>query len=188
MAQTPKKGSKPPDTGVLQWEWTEPRLQAATYVAEGKITDTEICARVGIGESMLDLWKRHPQFREMVQSILEEYKERIRAKSIAILERRVDSYLEDFEATNIILQERGDGAGAQRGARGGSRTGYIVEDFKGKDADVPVYTFDAGLLRARIAIREAIQEELGQKITKQEITGKGGGPLTVLIAPEDADL
>lgn len=179
-----------PPEGVKNWEWTTPRLEAAHLVAEGKLRDSAICAKVGVGETTLDMWKRHPEFQQAIADMLEEYKKSVRARALALIEGRVDTYMDDFEATNIILQERGAGEPEYQGAKGGKRTGYIVTDYKGKDADQPVYSYDAGLLRARIAIREAIQDELGQKVSKAstEISGPGGKPLTVVIAKDDEGL
>jgi hypothetical protein len=81
-----------------------------------------------------------------------------RQKTIALHGRRVDSYLRDFKATDIILEERGE----QLKNISGGRTGYIVKDYKGKNADVPVYAFDGALFRERRAIREQLAKELGQ--------------------------
>lgn len=45
---------------------------------------------------------------------------------------------------------------------GGIETGFIVKDYKGKDADQPVYTFDKSLFDARLKLRQQLATELGQ--------------------------
>jgi hypothetical protein len=56
------------------------------------------------------------------------------------------------------LRERG----AELADISGDKTGYIVRDYKGKDADTPVYAFDTGLFREARALREQLAKELGQ--------------------------
>jgi hypothetical protein len=57
-----------------------------------------------------------------------------------------------------ILRERG----AELAEISGGKTGYITRDYKGKDADTPVYAFDTGLFREARALREQLAKELGQ--------------------------
>lgn len=56
---------------------------------------------------------------------------------------------------------------------GGMETGFIAKDYKGKDADQPVYFFDKALFDARLKLREQLAKELGQWDTK----GKNEAPV-----------
>jgi hypothetical protein len=53
-------------------------------------------------------------------------------------------------------------SGAELAEISGGKTGYISRDYKGKDADTPVYAFDAPLFREARALREQLAKELGQ--------------------------
>lgn len=71
---------------------------------------------------------------------------------------------------------------------GGARTGYIVRDYKGKDADVPTYAFDAALYREERSTLMEIADELGQLVKRSEITGKDGAPISITITADDERL
>jgi hypothetical protein len=62
-----------------------------------------------------------------------------------------------------VVQEGGavPGSGMFNPA-GGMETGFIVKDYKGKDADQAVYSFDKALFDARLKLREQLSRELGQ--------------------------
>jgi hypothetical protein len=66
--------------------------------------------------------------------------------------------LADWDRIQTILRERG----AELAEISGGKTGYISRDYKGKDADTPVYAFDTGLFREARALREQLAKELGQ--------------------------
>jgi hypothetical protein len=104
-------------------------------VADDHLIDEDIAAKVGISSKQLVRWKEQ-----------------------VVRARRIESYLADLEATSTILQERA----AELAHISGGKTGYIVRDYKGKDVDRPVYSFDVALFRERRAIREQLAKELGQ--------------------------
>jgi hypothetical protein len=54
----------------------------------------------------------------------------------------------------------------------GGTTGLLVKDYKGKDADQPVYKVDTRLLAELRAHEKQAAEELGQWSEKQELTGE----------------
>lgn len=161
--------------------WTATKEQAARLLAEDGASDAEISSQLDIGRRTLARWKESDLFQKRVEEYLEAYKKRVLSKSIALKERRIESYLKDFAATEAVLQERG---AELDGEIGGGATGYICKDFKGKDADTPVYQFDAALFRERLKLREQLAKELGQWTEKTELTGKDGGPLTVQMLDE----
>src|SRR6516164_6571717 len=70
---------------------------------------------------------------------------------------RIESYLADWDRIQTILRERG----TELAEISGGKTGYISRDYKGKDADTPVYAFDAPLFREARALREQLAKELG---------------------------
>jgi hypothetical protein len=144
--------------GLEVWKWTPKRELAARLIAESGLPDKQIAAQVGVSHRALCNWKYHPEFASRVDEYLRVYAETVRRKGIAALERRIDSYLADWDRIETILRERGK---EMAGISGGS-TGLIALDYKGKDADTPVYAFDAGLMREARALREQLAKELGQ--------------------------
>ncbi len=148
--------------------WTAKRQQAARLIAESFRSIQEIAKIVKVSDRAIYEWRKHPEFAARVEELTKEFAETVRKKGVAVLERRIESYLKDFEATDIILQERGaqlteEGVDPKEDPYvGGARTGYITRDYRGKDADRPVYQFDNPLFRARLALREQLAKELGQ--------------------------
>jgi len=170
--------------------WTKTRETAAFLVADDRLKDEEIAAKVGVTGRQLDRWKVHPEFAERVREHVAAWKAEIRRRGLAIKERRVESLIRDFEATEVIVQERGKQLDQEllpddeRSAyAGGARTGFIARDWKGKDATAPVYQFDAALMRERRELRRQIAVELGDWVERRdleaEVTGKDGGPIRV---------
>jgi hypothetical protein len=53
----------------------------------------------------------------------------------------------------------------------GGATGLLLKDYKGKDADQPVYKVDTRLLAELRAHEKQAAEELGQWSEKRELTG-----------------
>lgn len=170
---------------ATEFKWNASRERAAQMVADDRETDQCIADTVGISKAQLERWKRNPEFAARVQQHVEAWKERILKRGLAVKERRIESYNADFEATEVILRERGAELAE---VCGGGSTGYIVRDYKGKDADRPVYMFDAALFRERRAIREQIADELGQLVKRSEITGKNGGAINITISADDERL
>jgi hypothetical protein len=56
----------------------------------------------------------------------------------------------------------------------GGTTGLLVKDYKGKDADTPVYKIDTGALSALLAHEKQAAAELGQWSEKHAVTVKDG--------------
>jgi hypothetical protein len=72
-----------------------------------------------------------------------------------------------------------DGNKRREGAPGGA-TGFITRDFKStRDALIPVYAFDAALMKERRELRKQIAQELGEWTEKHELAGRDGGPIAI---------
>ena len=56
--------------------------------------------------------------------LVAEFDRNVRLRGIAVLVRRIESYLADFEATSTVLQERA----AELAHISGDKTGYIARD------------------------------------------------------------
>jgi hypothetical protein len=93
--------------GLEVWKWTPKRELAARLIAESGLPDKQIAAQVGVSHRALCNWKYHPEFVSRVDEYLRAYAETVRRKGIAALERRLDSYLEDWDRIQTTLRERG---------------------------------------------------------------------------------
>jgi hypothetical protein len=149
-----------------KFAWSQQREDAAQLVADDRLSNDAIAAQVGISAKQLERWKLNPEFAARVDKHIALWRERVRRQGLALKERRIESLIADFSSTDVILAERGaqnEQAVSERDPyAGGSRTGFITRDFKGKDADTPVYSFDAALMRERRELRRQIAQELGE--------------------------
>jgi hypothetical protein len=151
-----------------KFAWSQQREEAAQLVADDRLSNDAIALKIGVSTKQLGRWKANPEFAARVASHVAAWRERIRRRGLALKERRIESLIADFASTDVILAERGAQLVDQKPTNasdpyaGGSRTGFITRDFKGKDADTPVYSFDAALMRERRELRRQIAQELGE--------------------------
>jgi len=140
-------------------------------------TGEEIGAAAGVHRVSYERWKRRPEFQERVAEIVKSYKLKIRRQGQAIKERRVQSLIDDFNATTQILRERGidaewmdeHGNVNSDGGPGGG-TGFIAREYQDKQA---VYKFDAALMKSRMELRRQIAIELGEWEEKTAVEHSG---------------
>lgn len=90
-----------------------------------------------------------------------------KAARLRQLEQVYDLHLE-------LIQARGK---EMAGEIAGGATGLMVRDYKGKDADTPVYKYDAALIREMRGMLDDIAREMGDRKNNVDITTKGQ-PLT----------
>ncbi len=89
------------------WKWTDPRERAAQLVAEDRLTDIQIAAKVGIAERSLERWKLVPEFRARVQEHVAKFRERITSEGLAQKENRVAFIRSRLAALRGIVRSRG---------------------------------------------------------------------------------
>ena len=106
--------------------WTRRLEESARLVADDNRSDDEIAAEVGISRTQLNRWKQNPEFRRRVEEHVALWREEIRKKGLAIKERRIQSYIDDFEAIQAIRRERSDSYQATPGGK----TGYVILEKK----------------------------------------------------------
>jgi hypothetical protein len=159
------------------WVWTKDREKAAQMVADVQWTGEDIGEKVGVHRVTIERWKRCPEFQERVTQIIDSYKTKIRRQGQAIKERRVQSLIDDFNATTRILRERGldaewmDEHGNVNSDGGpGGVTGFIAREYQDRKS---VYKFDAALMKSRMELRRQIAIELGEWEEKTAIEHSG---------------
>jgi phage terminase small subunit len=118
-----------------------------------------------------------------IAAAIEIHREAIRQNSIVNQQRRIDTYVDDFERLNRLIEARAADQATKAGP--GGDTGLIVRQFKiignGRDAQVvEEFAFDAAVITARQNLRKQIAQELGQFVDKKEFSGDGV-PLTIVF-------
>lgn len=94
------------ESGEREWKWTGQRETAAALVAADEIPDREIAARVGVVERTLERWKLAPEFRQRVDAHIRAFKDRVRRRGIAILEKRVAALDDRWNRLQEVIAQR----------------------------------------------------------------------------------
>lgn len=160
--------------------WTRRQEQAARLVAEDDKPDEGIASELGISRPTLARWKRHPNFRERVRSIVAEMRAAILSEGIADMATRIAALDDRWDRMRQVIIERAESP--ETAHVPGGKTGLIVHNVKGigKGDDfqvIDLYEVDVGLLSELRAAEQQAAKQLGQWIEKGELTGKDGGPL-----------
>lgn len=106
-------------------------------------------------------WETRKQFKDDIESL-----------PLANKEARIRNKQERFDALDEIRLSRADDMEGDYRMPGG-QTGLLCKDYKGKDADQLVLSVDLGLLTEMRALEESIAAELGQVVTRKDITSNG---------------
>lgn len=171
------------------FDWTDSKEQAALLLAEGKQSISAIAAQLTVSEKTVDRWNAQPEFRARIEQHVGAFREHASAQKYATKGERVAVLGLLIDKQLQIIAERGDSLEMQ--SVPGGTGGLVCVTWKklgsGEEADlVPEYTADTGLAREIRGSLEQIAEELGQRVTRNEHTGKNGGPIQV--APAKLDL
>jgi hypothetical protein len=153
------------DNNRTPWIWTKQRHAAAIFLAEGELTDCEICQKVGRSRAQLWRWKQHPEFAARVQQIAKAIGDRLRHHAIARKVRRVEALNERWEKMHQIIAERA--AAEEMQAVPGGKTGLVVKTVKGVEKGddfrlVESYEVDTALLKAILEHERRAAEEAGE--------------------------
>lgn len=157
---------------ATEFKWNKQRELAARFISEDEISDAEIAEKIGTSHRQLARWKLLPAFQARVDEHVAAWKARIIERGLAIRERRLQSLMGMADRIELIAKERGvelDGEAA------GGSSGLICKDYKGKDADQPVYAFDAALVREHRLTLEAIAKEVSPAAKAEDL----GGSVTI---------
>lgn len=152
--------------------WASPQVDAAQLIAEGRLTQEDVAARVGVSLSTLKRWLRVSEFADRVDSLVDDYRKAVRRRGLAILERRVESVNDRWLRLRRVIEERADDPDMAEVP--GGRTGLIVKDYKtvgaGESATVmPIYSVDTALLKEIREHEKQAAQELGQWTEKRTI-------------------
>lgn len=159
---------------ITGFQWDERRLIAAQMVAEGKVTHDATAEAAGISSAALAKWKLAPEFQERVAQIVAEMAEALKKKGVRVRENRLAYLQRRIDKMHALIEAR---AVELNGEVAGGETGLIVRDYKGKDADVPVYRFDAALVKELREHEKQAAIEVGEWAEKRVLAGDSEEPL-----------
>ena len=163
--------------GAKSSKWDDKREKAALLLAEDVESDQVIAFQCGVTYQTIARWKRVICFndrvnehRTRINEHLEQYRAALLRRSIADRYKRIDSIVDDFARTNLLIEER---AVAYADAPGGS-SGLLARDCKlvfnnGVMEEIPVYKFDGAVISAREQLRKSVAEELGERSSNTNI-------------------
>ena len=156
------------------------REMAARYVAEDELTDTEIAEKLGVTQRTLERWKRQDNFRARVNTLVNVYADRFLEQGLARKGQRLQVLNDLHDRMLRVIAERANDPSIAEVP--GGKTGVVTRMLKGigKGDDfqiVEVFEVDTGTIREIRGVQEDVAKELGQFISKHELTGKDGAPL-----------
>lgn len=159
------------------------QTRAARLIAEDTLTDRDIAYRCGVNVATLERWKQIPEFMAEVAAFAADLAAAELVGGIADRQRRVTTLDRRHQLVEQVLEERAADP-SMRKVPGGT-TGVVVRTYKmigmGKAArEVEEYAVDVATLRELRDIEKQAAQELGQWTEKRELTGKDGGPITVI--------
>lgn len=153
---------------------------AARLLAEDRLEEREICARVGIHTSTLWHWKQDADFNRLVDQLVRARMKHAFEMGLSRRERRIEDLKTLHDKLFTVIQKRSEDANTRR--LPGGETGLVALSVKGVGSGenftvVPVAEVDTGTINAILDVQERIADELGQKIKRMEMTGPDGAPL-----------
>lgn len=148
-----------------EFAWTQNALIAAQLVAEGDLTQHQIAERADVTRQTLYVWRKAPEFASRVNELREEFRQAIRQRGIAIIEKRVEAQNDRWRRLQRIISARSEDP-AYHEVPGGD-TGLLGRVAKwvgtGDNREFVVeYELDAALLREIRELEKQTAQELGQ--------------------------
>lgn len=146
--------------------------EAAQLLAEDRLSDREIAAQVEITDRQLWRWKKLPEFAAKVEKIRTDAAAQLAAQGVRLKQNRINRLQARLDKMDALIEARGAKMAETQEIEGGE-TGLLVRDYKGKDADRAVYSFDAALVREMRDHEKQAAIELGEWTEKSEVNNIG---------------
>lgn len=156
---------------------TQIRDQAVILLAEGRLNYGEIAEKIGVDVSNLYRWRKNSQFAARVDAHRALLNEIALQRAITGKEYRIGGLADRHNKLLRVIESRA--AAAEMKDIPGGDTGLLVRQIVASAGEVCGYEYavDTGTLKELRAIEEQVAKELGQIVTRSEITGKDGGPI-----------
>jgi hypothetical protein len=150
----------------------EKKHLASLLVAQDRLSNKEMAAKLGVAVRTLDNWKTDPEFKAAVEAHLQAWMAKVQAKGIADRRRRIFQLNERWRKAQAIVEARAKDPGTAR--LPGGRTGFLVRHFRslpkgdGERVIIEEAVFDAKLFIGLLKIEAQAARELGQWDEKPE--------------------
>lgn len=171
------------------WEWTRVRVRAVKLAAEDELSDEKIAKELGIGHRTVQTWQARPEFQARKKQIRAAWEARIFDLGVANKANRIKMLDGLNRKQERIMQARSEDPDIDVQASGGD-TGLIVKEIKriGKGdekMEIIEVSYDAAFSREYRATLQQAAEEMGQIVSRRELSGPDGGPIQVSIGVLD---
>lgn len=159
---------------MANFTWDDRRREAAQLLARGNLSFEAISRKLEVSSRSIYEWRRDPEFMAYVAELEEEFKQAVRRRGIAVLERRVRAQNDRWNRMQRVILERAE-APEMANVPGGT-TGLVVRKLKmlgsGENATVvEEFEVDTGLLKEIREVEKLAAQELGQWTEKVESSG-----------------
>lgn len=181
-----------------EFEWDKQKVQAAYLLGTSTMTQKDIGDYIGISPSTISTWKKIPEFKERVDELEQEELEEVMRLPFARKSGRIRKYDELLQGMSKVIEARKeDFRGTPEALTTGGDTGLVVRKKRALGSGGPFmeiieeYEVDTGLIKAIESMSTQIAKETGQWQEKSEITGSGGGAISIQFGEmnsEDAGL
>ena len=158
--------------------WDDVRTSAAQRVAEGKLSEDDIANELKISRATLKRWKSHPGFQARVAEIVAETAAALKKQGIRVKETRLAKLNRMVQRIESVILGRAE----DMPEAPGGKSGLLARDYKGKDADQPVYRFDAPMVKEYRELLKQAAIEVGEWTEKREHTVEDVTPIKTIEA------
>jgi hypothetical protein len=157
-----------------KFRWTQAKVDAAALVAEDRLTDEEIAARVGSSRPQLWRWQQHPEFAARVDKIIARMDAAASRKAIARKGARIAALNDRWSKMLAVIEDRA--CDPEMAAARGGDTGLLVKQRRcvggGDNAEfVDEFSVDTGLLKEIREHEKQAAQEMGQWTQQHEHRG-----------------
>jgi cell pole-organizing protein PopZ len=148
-----------------KFRWSEQKAEAAVLVAEDRLTDRQIAARVGIADRQFYRWKDHPAFLARVDEHVKRMDAACARRAIARKSSRVQALQDRWQRMQAVIDARADDP--DNAAAAGGTTGLLVKQRRsigsGEAAEiVDEFAVDTGLLKEMREHEKQAAQEMNQ--------------------------
>ncbi len=151
-----RKPGRPPNKKASKGSKVQ---KVAQMVADDIINDVGIAERGGIAPRTLARWKHDPEFQRKVDEIRNESKAFFHYDAVRNRESRIKNLQDRLARMQHMMDQRGAHLADEFP---GADTGLYAKDYKGRNADQPIFRFDDKLEKAMRETERQLAIELNE--------------------------
>lgn len=169
-----------------RWEWTKARLDAVTLLAEGMLSQEKVARRVGVSISTIRAWIEVDEFATRLRQTIQAYDASVMSSGYARKSVRLTVLSNLIDRQRSIVEERAEAHAKLTGGSSGLMAHEVRSVGYGENASLEDFvSFDSALNRELRATMAQVAEETGQIASKVEVSGPGGGPISITVSVLD---